>query len=103
MRLDGEVLMCIVIIAGKKRELMVESGIDWKKLDEIDDTYLDTVDDNEFFTDNYGEDKLLPGVPCCTFKGKKVPGYVVFTEGGGIDGKILCEMFQRIDNLKLYE
>ena len=102
-RLDGEVLMCVVIVAGKKRELMVESGIDWQILDKIDDTYLDTIDDNEFFTDNYGEDKLLPGIPACTFKGKKVPGYVAFTEGGGIDGQILCEIFKRIDYLKLYE
>ena len=102
-RLDGEVLMCVVIIAGKKRELMVESGIDWRKLDEIDDTYLETVDDNEFFTDNYGEDKLLPGVPCCYYQGEKVPGYVAFTEGGGIDGHILCEIFKRIDYLKIYE
>ena len=77
-RLDGFPLMCVVIIQGKKRELAVESGIDWHLLDEIDDDYLDKTDHYEFFTDNYGEGKLLPGAPTCYYKGTKVPGYVVF-------------------------
>ena len=101
-RLDGHPLMCVVIIQGKKRELSVESGIDWDLLDKIDDDYLDNTDDYEFFTDNYGEGKLLPGAPTCEYKGVKVPGYVVFSEGGGIDGEILTTIFRRIDDLKLY-
>ena len=31
-RLDGVALMCVVIIEGKRRDVMTESGIDWEKL-----------------------------------------------------------------------
>ena len=102
-RMDGHPLMCVTIIAGKKRDLSVETGIEWEKIDHIDDTYLDEVDDYVFVKDNFGEDKLLPGGPSCFYKGVEVPAFTTFTESGGIDGWTLREIFRRIDDLQLYE
>ena len=54
-RLDGQPLMCVVIIAGKKRDLATEVGIDWDKLDDLDDDYLDSCDDYVFFSRQFGQ------------------------------------------------
>ena len=102
-RLDGEALMCVVIITGKKRNMLVESGIDWTKLSEINDEYnIKDGEEVEFFEANYGEGKLFPGAPSCFYKGVEVPALVTFTEGGGMDGKILKQIFERLDMLNIY-
>ena len=103
-RLDGEALMCVVIIQGKKRDMLTESGIDWTQL--TDDVEIDNILDGEeaaFFESNYGEGKLFPGPPSCYYKGVEVPALVVFNESGGMDGEILTTIFKRLDKLKLYE
>ena len=45
-RLDGVALMCVVIIQGKKRDVFVESGIDWSKLGDKDDIPDNLIDDD---------------------------------------------------------
>ena len=101
-RLDGEPLMCVVIIAGKNHDLMVECGIDWTKLNDIDMESNSQKTNSQFVRDNYGENRLLPGAPNCQFKGKTVPAFVTFTEGGGMNGWVLTEILRRIDDLELY-
>ena len=101
--LDGRPVMCVVIVKGKKRELLVESGIDWSRLDDIDDTHMDSQLDMAFFEENYGDDKLFPGGPTCTFKGKTIPALITFTESGGIDGYTLTTIFKKLDELELYK
>ena len=100
--LDGSPIMCVVIIKGKKREVLVESGIEWDKLNDIDDTHMQEKSDYVFFEDNFGDDKLFPGGPTCTFKGKQVPAFITFTESGGIDGYTLTTIFKKLDALDLY-
>ena len=102
-RLDGEPLMCVTIIAGKKRDVAIETGIEWDMLDEFDDYYIEDEDDYVFLKNNFGENGLLPGGPSCFYKGIEVPAFTTFSEGGGIDGNILCEIFKRIDDLGLYD
>lgn len=102
-RLDGILLMCVIIITGKHRDVTVESGIDWTKLDDIDPVEMDNSNEFEFFESNYGANKLFPGGPSCDFKGTEVPAFATFSEGGGIDGWILREIFRRIDRLGLYD
>ena len=63
---------------------------------------MNNDDDISFFTDNLGKDKLFPGGPSCFYKGKEVPSFVTFTEGGGMDGFVLTDIFRRLDALKLY-
>ena len=101
--LDGKPVMCVVIIKGKKREILVESGLDWDMLDDVDDSYLDSQSDIAFFEENFGDSKLFPGGPTCTFKGKKIPALVTFTESGGIDGYTLTTIFKKLDELELYK
>ena len=104
-RLDGEALMCVVIMVGKRRDPLIESGIDWKKLNDMDGINLndDSIDDTAYFLNNYGPNKLFPGGPSCVFKGKEVPAFITFSEGGGINGSILTEIFMRLDHLKIYD
>ena len=102
-RLDGEPLMCVTIIAGKKREVTVETGIDWSKLISINDDDIKDMDEYSFLKSHFGEGKLLPGGPTCNFNGVDVPAFVTFSESGGINSDILCEIFKRIDNLELYK
>ena len=103
--LAGEGLMCVVIIQGKKRDIMCETGIDWERLCREDISNVDIHEDEEdkFFEANFGEDKIFPGGPSCYHKGIKIPAYITFNEHGGMDGEILTEIFKRLDNLKVYE
>ena len=100
---DGNPIMCVVIIKGKKRDVLVESGVDWSLLDTIDDTYIDESSNSAFFEENFGDSKVFPGGPSCTFKGKEVPALIAFTESGGIDGYTLTTIFKRLDALELYK
>ena len=102
-RLDGVPLMCVVIIAGKRRDIMVEAGIDWSKLNDVDLDELEDGDVFDFFEKNYGKDDVFPGGPSCYFKDKEIPAFVTFTESGGIDGWTLREIFPRIDRLGIYD
>ena len=64
--LDEQALMCVVMIVGKKRDLITEVGIDWNRLKSMDSLdHCDQEDDAKFFLDNYGENKLFPGGPSC--------------------------------------
>ena len=101
--MDGSPIMCAVIIKGKRRELLVESGVEWDLLHTISDTYIDDTSDAAFFEENFGDEKLFPGGPTCTFKGKQVPTFVTFAESGCIDGYTLTTIFKKLDGLELYK
>ena len=45
------------------------------------------------FLNNFGKDNLFPGGPSCNYTGIEVPAFVIFSEGGGINGSILTEIF----------
>ena len=67
--LEGEPLLCVVIMSGKKRDLTVETGLDWKHLSNPEGN-IDNEEDFVFFKNNYGDANLFPTGPTCTFKGK---------------------------------
>ena len=103
--LSGDGVMCVIIIQGKKRDLLTETGINWEHLyDEQDLQSFDIADGDEatFFQTNYGCNKLFPGGPTCRFKGHDVPAFVTFTDHGGIDGATLTEIFARLDSIGIY-
>ena len=107
--LNGQAMMCVVIVAGKQHDILVELGVDFEKLKDlnmdlgIDD--VDTIDDRllQLIEENTGEGKLFPGIPSCTYKGKEIPGYVAFSESGGITPTILTNIFRRLDNLHIFD
>lgn len=98
--LSGETVMCVVIIQGKTRNILFETGVD---LDADAIGEKKDEEDYEFFLNNIGKDKLYPGGPTCNFKGKDVPCMVEFSDSGGITSSILTKIFQTIDTLKIYE
>jgi hypothetical protein len=101
-RFDGHPLMCVVLLSGKKRNLMVETGIDT----DLNQPVIGNIEEDgqyEFFRNNFGEGKLFPGGPKCVFKGKEVPCFVRFSDKGGMSGEILKEIFATLDDLELFK
>ena len=105
-QLDGNPLMCVVIVSGKKHDVLVELGVDVSQLVDLDIDYSggNILDTNiELLRNHSGEGRLFSGLPTCHYKGKDVPGYMAFTEKGGINASILTNIFRRMDNLKLFD
>ena len=48
-------------------------------------------------------DNIFPDDTTCYYKGKEVPAFITFSDGGGIDGSILTQMFMILDKLNLYD
>ena len=97
--------MCVVIIQGKRRDVLTETGINWDMLCDEDSEFFEMKEGNEysFFSSNLGKHKLFPGGPSWYFNGIEVPAFVTFTDHGGIDDNVLTEILQRIDNLAIYD
>ena len=107
--LDGNALMCVVIVAEKKHDMLVELGIDTTKLEDFKfDLDIEDKSDTDKrlmkLLEKYsGEGKVFPGLPSCWYKGKEIPSYVAFSESGGITPTILTNIFRRLDELKLFD
>jgi hypothetical protein len=97
--LDGNPLMCVVIIEGKQRNLLVESGIDLEAI-EINN---ENESQHDHYLNNLGHGKKYPTGPSCTYHGIEVPCMVEFAEGGGINPTILTNIFRTLDALKLFD
>ena len=98
--------MCVVIISGKRHDYLVELGVDTRKLGSLtvlnDKDKMSLEDNLKLLEENIGEGKLFPKVPMCKYKGVDVPGYVAFSESGGITGTILTNIFRILDTLNLF-
>lgn len=103
--LGGNPLMCVVIVSGKNHDILVELGVDLVELakHDIGNKSNASLDDNiDLLRQHCGDGKLFPGLPSCEYKGIKVPGYLTFTESGGITAEILTNIFRRMNNLRLF-
>jgi hypothetical protein len=98
--LNGDALMCVVIVEGKQHNLLVEAGLD-TEVEEI--TTAEDESEHDHFLNNMGTNKKYPGGPSCTYKNVEVPCMVEFTESGGITPKILTKIFKTLDALKIFE
>ena len=76
--------MYILIIAGKTRDLSIETGIDITITPDGQ-----TGDSDNFFFTNSGPGKYFPGPPTCRFRGKDIPALVRRNESGTITSEIL--------------
>ena len=102
--LDGKPAMCILIFAGVKRNILMETGVDTSLFG--DGSNLDLDDDQanlEFFNENYGKGKLFPGGPTCNYKDKTVPCMVRYSPSGGITPDILTDILRTMDDLGVFE
>jgi hypothetical protein len=65
--LNGDPVMCVLILAGVRKNLIYECGMD------IFAEEIGEVTDDDYFAKNCGKGKKYPGGPTCVFQGKEVP------------------------------
>lgn len=87
---------------GKNHDFATEVGIDSTYLNDMNGD-IENDDEIVFFEKNFGENKLFPGGSRCQFnKGKEIPTFVGWLEGGRMDGETLTEILRELDSLQLY-
>jgi len=94
--LTGDPVMCILIIEGKTPNGSVESGIDFTVMPSGEPS------DEDYIIRNSGPGKHFPGGPVCTFRNKKVPALIRWTESASITSQVLVEALQVMDELELF-
>lgn len=94
--LNGEPVMCIIIIEGKERKIEVEMGLDYSV------PWDGSPDDADFILKNTGPGKRFPGGPTCHFRGKDIPCLVRMSESGGINEHILVDIFKTLDHYEVF-
>ena len=94
--LNGQPVMCVIIIQGKIPKLDVEKGVDI--------TVQPEGDSNEvgFFFNNCGKGKYFPGAPVCNFRGKEIPAMIRWNESATITSEILVDMLKTLDRLDVF-
>ena len=95
MPLDGNPLMCVLIIQGKDPNLLVETGIDVTINPDGNHEYMDF-----FFNNNNGDGKYFPGGPVCKYYGgKNVPTLIRWNELATITSDILVDTLKTLEFL----
>ena len=64
---------------------------------------IDKGEEVQFLCNNCGSGNLFPGGHECNFKGKTIPSFITFSESSGMDGKILKEVFQHLDEYEIFK
>ena len=88
---SGDLVMCVVIIDAKTRDIFVELGIDPDAPENLGADTIDLSEDDDgidLLIHNIGPGKRFPGGPTCYFKGKEIQYMVRFNKGEGINGHI---------------
>ena len=94
--LTGKPVMCAVIISGNVMRGDIETGID------VFATQIGDRNDEDYFENNYGKDKMFPSGPTCEVNGITVPCFIRWSESGSITSQILKEAFETMDHFKLF-
>ena len=94
--LTGAPLMCVMIFAGKRRNAMVELGIDPFAKDVGD------VTDVDYIMKNKGPGKRFPGGPTCYHNGKAIPCFCAWSEKGSMTTEILTRILETFDHLEVF-
>jgi hypothetical protein len=96
--LTGQPLMCVIIIEGKVKNYLVESGVD----SEAQEIRKQDESEIEHYMNNMGKNKKYPCGPTCTYNDIDIPCLVEFSESGGITPSILVKIFATLDHLDLF-
>jgi hypothetical protein len=97
--LTGQPLMCVIIIEGKTKNYLVESGVDT----EAQETRKESESEIEHYMNNIGKNKKYPCGPTCTYNNIDIPFLVGFSESGGITPFILVKIFATLDHIDLFD
>ena len=92
----GEPIICVIIFQGKQPKADIEAGID------ILVPPIGDPNDRDFFENNYGPGKYMPGGPVCHFNGKEIPAMIRWHESGSITSEILVDVLKTLDSLKVF-
>ena len=95
--LNGEHILCLIIIAGVQEKFEVKFGID------IDATPEGDPSDADYFKKNHGKGKLFRMGPECCFNGKTVPCMVQWPPSGSKTSIILWDSLATMDHYDLFD
>ena len=95
--LNGAPLMCVMIFAGKRRNAMVELGID-PFADDVGE-----VTDLDYIMKNKGPGKKFPGGPTCYHNGIAIPCFCAWSEKGSMTTEILTRILETLDYLEVFD
>jgi len=90
---SGDPVMCVIIFAAEELTFSQQMGHDIRI----------PFDDNKSVKENSGKGKTFPGSPKCYFRGKEVEAFVTCTPKGSVTSDILKQVFERLDNMGMYE
>ena len=91
--LDGQSVLCVLVLQGNKSNLSVETGIDISIKPDGD------PNDMTFFFENSGEGKFFPGAPVYQFHGKTIPALIWWNESAILISNILVDVLKILDCL----
>ncbi len=94
--LTGDPVMCILIIEGKTPNGSVESGINFTVMPSGEPSDKDSI------IKNSGPRKHFPGGPIYSFRNKKVPALIQWTESASITSQVSAEALQVMDEVELF-
>ena len=94
--LNGQPVMCILILKGLRVDTGVEIG-----LDEFA-RVIGERGDKDFVLKNSGAGNMFPGGPTCRFRGKDVPCFVRWSEKGSMTSSILRDILADLDQRGLF-
>ena len=89
--------MCVIIFAGKRRNALVELGIDPFAED------IGEVTDEDYVMKNKGPGKRFPGGPSCKHNGKEIPCFCAWSEKGSMTTEILTRILETLDHLQVFD
>ena len=89
--------MCVVMFSDVNQNPCVEVGVDFTK------EFNGDADYPCFFENIFVEGKILPSVPTCAFKGKRVPCFARWSERGEIASIILTGILREMDSRETFD
>ena len=95
--LNGDPVMCVLIIEGKRESRLQECGMD------IFAQKIGEMTDDNFFEQSQGPGKRFPGGPTCVFQGKDIPCMVRFTQSGSITSAVLRDILVSLDEIGVFD
>ena len=98
---SGQPIMCAVILKSNKD--ISELPDTWKLGIDIRKTMVEGENELNIFTNNFGENKGIPGGPRCTYNGKLVPCFVGCSPKASITSELLKQMLEQMDRYMLFD
>jgi hypothetical protein len=97
----GVPVMCAVLMKSTKEiseiPLSWRLGIDIRKQAETGETRVD------IFNANFGEGKVMPGGPVCTYNGVEMPCFIGSSPNASITSELLAAMLETMDQRNLFD